>query len=457
MTPGKRQWESSLDGKYCEVQVDRLFGPTHHFGGLGVGNLASHSHAGTVSHPASAAIQGLMKMRMVHQFGAAQWILPPQIRPAFDWLRSLGFTGSDADILKCARDQSPELLSAAMSCSSSWTANAATVTPMVDSIDFNGDDTAARGVNVTIANLSSSLHRSIESTATERDVVGVLGKTDHVFPPLDGGTAMRDEGAANHMRLSSADMKVGLNVFVFGDQPPLPGTFYPRQTRASVEAIARRHRLRPEDTFFFKQHPAAIDAGAFHNDVVATSHQELMIHHEMAFVDHEETLLKLERRFQQTTGGELVRIEVPDQVLSIDDAIGTYLFNSQIVTRADDPGDRLLIAPVQVRENEVTKRLVQRWCGDGVFSRAEYVDLGQSMAGGGGPACLRLRLPRLTGDLAPANPGQGWTETLEGRLLEIIKTEYPSSVTIDDLARHDFSRHAVRVRQLIVDAMGIRC
>ena len=85
-----------------EVQVDRLVGPTHHFGGLGVGNLASQEHSGQLSNPAAAALQGLDKMRLVASFGVPQIIIPPQGRPDFQFLRTLGFAGTDSDVLRRA-------------------------------------------------------------------------------------------------------------------------------------------------------------------------------------------------------------------------------------------------------------------------------------------------------------------------------------------------------------------
>ena len=83
-----------------EVQVDRLVGPTHHFGGLGVGNVASQSHGGHKSNPAAAATQGLDKMRLVAGMGVPQVVLPPQPRPDLRYLRSLGFRGSNSDVLR---------------------------------------------------------------------------------------------------------------------------------------------------------------------------------------------------------------------------------------------------------------------------------------------------------------------------------------------------------------------
>ena len=135
-----------------EVQLDRLVGPTHHFGGLGVGNLASQSHRGQVSNPAAAALQGLDKMRLVASLGVPQLVLPPQSRPHFDFLRSLGFRGTDAETICSAREQASDLLSASMSCSAMWTANAATVTPAIDSVSGR--------TCLTVANLNASLHRA---------------------------------------------------------------------------------------------------------------------------------------------------------------------------------------------------------------------------------------------------------------------------------------------------------
>ncbi|HQQ09195.1 MAG TPA: N-succinylarginine dihydrolase, partial [Novosphingobium sp.] len=46
-----------------EINFDGIIGPSHNYAGLSLGNLASASHAGQVSHPRAAALQGLAKMR----------------------------------------------------------------------------------------------------------------------------------------------------------------------------------------------------------------------------------------------------------------------------------------------------------------------------------------------------------------------------------------------------------
>jgi len=76
---------------YREYNFDGLVGPTHNYGGLSVGNMASMAHEGAESNPRLAALEGLAKMRFVHELGVGQGILPPHERPSLVTLRSLGF------------------------------------------------------------------------------------------------------------------------------------------------------------------------------------------------------------------------------------------------------------------------------------------------------------------------------------------------------------------------------
>ena len=444
-----------------EIQVDRIVGPTHHFGGLGVGNLASQQYAGQTSNPAAAALQGLEKMQLVASLGVVQAIVPPQPRPAFDLLRSLGFQGSDAEVLRRAAGEAPGLLSAAASSSAMWTANAATATP---GIDTAGIDTAGRGASgaaaatLTVANLVASLHRAIEPSQTRVELAELLGgdgsrvSVSHRFRvhgPLPGGSAMRDEGAANHMRLGTTANRPGINVFVYGDGAPEPKHHRPRQSRAASEAVARLHELPADNTFFLRQHPSAIDAGAFHNDVVAMSHHGLLIHHESAF-DDDATLNRLVTRYAALTGESLCRIEVSEHELSLADAVKTYLFNSQIVSPPDRTDPPVIVCTSHVRANESADALVQRWCRQGVFSEVHYVDLTQSMSGGGGPACLRLRIPWVAEpDAARDAISSPWTESLGQRLKEVIGQHYETTLTLQDLARVEFHQEAQNAQRQV--------
>lgn len=434
-----------------ELQLDRLVGPTHHFGGLGVGNLASQQNAGKSSNPAAAALQGLEKMRMVAAWTQMQLVTPPQRRPDFQLLRGLGFSGTNQDVLKQALEIAPQLLSAATGCSAMWTANAATISPASDSINghFNRGDQQANlnpQTELTVANLISSIHRTTEPAQTLQDLRTALPPSCRVTAELPGGTAMRDEGAANHMRLGTSSKQPGIHLFVYGDGDPAPTHHQPRQSRAACEAIARRHRLPDENIFFLKQHPDAIDAGAFHNDVVAMSHQDRLIHHATAFIDADAILHRIEDRYQQLHDRELIRIAVPAKSLSLKQAVATYLFNSQIISTPCEAAPRI-ICTRQVEQEPAARKLVETWCGEGVFESIHYVDLDQSMSGGGGPACLRLRVP-VSDSLIDTIPScSRLTEAKYELLRTQIERDYATDLTIEDLARVDFHQHAIETQQ----------
>lgn len=430
-----------------EVQIDRLVGPTHHFGGLGVGNVASRDHAGQLSNPRAAALQGLDKMALVSRLGVPQFILPPQRRPRLDWLRRCGLTGSDCDVLRRAHEEAPQLLSAATSCSAMWTANAATVAPSSDTRDGS--------LNLTIANLDASLHRWIEPEDTLSELRLCVPNEAKVHPEVPGGTMMRDEGAANHMRLSAAVTGSGLHVFVFGDGHPTPKQYFARQTRAACLAVARLNQLPLEGVILLKQNSNAIDAGAFHNDVVALSHRDLVVCHEAAYHNSEESLSALGDRFESLFRKPLRIVVVGSQQLTLADSIRTYLFNSQVIDSPHEDAPPIMICPKEVREHPQANELVEGWRDrEAMFSEVRSVELRQSMAGGGGPACLRLRVPVPADQIEAFNPAMKWTEKLDREIREVIERDYPTSITLNDLSRIDLVREleaaGERVRAMLL-------
>ncbi|MDH3692537.1 MAG: N-succinylarginine dihydrolase, partial [Gammaproteobacteria bacterium] len=143
-----------------EVNFDGLVGPTHNYGGLSYGNVASIDHALSASNPRAAALQGLHKMKQLADMGLKQAVLPPQERPDVHTLRRLGYHGTDAEIIRKASRESPRQFQACCSASSMWAANAATVSPSADCDDGR--------VHFTPANLASKFHRSIEADTTAR-------------------------------------------------------------------------------------------------------------------------------------------------------------------------------------------------------------------------------------------------------------------------------------------------
>ncbi|KTD00164.1 succinylarginine dihydrolase [Legionella geestiana] len=420
-----------------ELNLDGLVGPTHHYAGLSEGNLASTSNARKPANPQAAALQGIAKMRHLTEAGIPQGILPPHARPNLPLLHSLGFTGDMHQCLAKAAHEAPMLLSAAFSASSMWTANAATVSPAADTADGR--------VHFTAANLVTNLHRHQEADFSAFLLARIFENAEYFchHAPLPRTSAMGDEGAANHNRLCATHDSEGLHLFVYGKQALLrhsqhagPRRYPARQTLEASEAIARRHLLNPERVVYACQNPRAIDAGVFHNDVIATVNESVMLMHEDAFVDQEALLETLKRM----VNFPLMVITASREDFSLSDAVESYLFNSQLITCPD--GGMMLIAPVECRENERVHAFVERMLQDASnpVNQVHYLDLRQSMRNGGGPACLRLRVP-LTG-MALQNMHQGVLATPERlNALEVwVRRHYRDRLEATDLVSSAFVR-----------------
>jgi len=434
-----------------EVNFDGLVGPTHHFGGLGVGNLASQTHGGQVAKPRAAAIQGIEKIRRCVALGARQAFLPPQRKPSLTMLRRLGFRGNASELLKQAADTDPHLLSAVWSASSMWTANAATVS--------EGSSSADGKTHLTIANLSSSLHRSIEPAQTLRLFRSVFAEASFVIHrPLPSSVPLRDEGAANHMRLTDSTGTRGIDLFVYGSHESNGATshrFFARQGIEASRAVARLHGLNPANTFFLLQHPEAINAGAFHNDVVATSHRHVWLHHEKAYLDASETIASIENRFFEMTGEALIRHEISDSELPLSDAIKCYLFNGQLLSR-DHDSSMTLLCPEQVRETPLAMQVIETTLKKtGPLRGCEFVELRESMNNGGGPACLRLRVPMSPQQWDALPESLKWSDETANDLCEVFERLYPETLAIADLANVEWIKASEAAVNAIERILGL--
>lgn len=410
-----------------EVNYDGLVGPTHNYAGLSLGNLASTRHGGRVAHPRLAALQGLAKMKQLSDLGLWQGVLPPQDRPALWRLRELGFAGTDEAILEQAWTQARPLVVRLCSASSMWAANAATVSPSPDALDGY--------VHVTPANLLSMPHRALEGRETGRALRRALGETRVVHhPPLPSHADFADEGAANHLRLCEEHGAPGIEVFVYGRSafdPPRTDGFPARQTLEACQALARRAQLDPARALYLRQSEVAIDAGAFHNDVVAVSNGPVLLFHEAAFAEPERARASIRRAAEGLFEPRLV--EVPSEKLPIEDAIRSYFFNSQLVK---PPGwDRqLLIAPVEVAETPTSRAYCDELVASGgPIGAVRYVDLRQSMQNGGGPACLRLRVVLTDEERSTVNPAQVLDEHLYAALVAWVERHYRPELRPDEL------------------------
>jgi succinylarginine dihydrolase len=412
----------------AEMNFDGLVGPTHNYAGLSHGNLASSKHKGAAANPRAAALQGLAKMRRLMDLGLPQAVLPPQERPYIRGLRVLGFTGSDSQVLETAFAHSPALVANYSSASCMWTANAATVSPSADSGDGR--------VHFTPANLTAMPHRALEGAQTQRALSMIFSDAQHftVHAPLAHTPLLGDEGAANHNRLCASHDAAGVELFIYGRDALGPRTdlkFPGRQTLQASEAAARLHGLTSANSLFHAQSATAINAGAFHNDVVCVSNETVLFFHESAF-DNPKVLEKIMTEKARPFGFTPDFIMAPAEKVPLKDVISSYLFNSQLVTLP--AGGMALILPTQVEETRSTKAFVDAvLAGDNPISQAYYLDLRQSMANGGGPACLRLRVVLTPAQQAAAHQGVVMTPDKITALEDWVKSHYRDRLTLEDL------------------------
>ncbi|MDR9890026.1 N-succinylarginine dihydrolase [Pseudenterobacter timonensis] len=410
--------------KAREVNFDGLVGLTHHYAGLSFGNEASTKHRFQVSNPRLAAKQGLLKMKALADAGFPQAVIPPQERPNVAVLRQLGFSGSDEQVVEKAGTQAPQLLSAASSASSMWVANAATVAPSADTLDGK--------VHLTVANLNNKFHRATEAVATERLLRAIFRSETHfcVHEALPQVGMFGDEGAANHNRLGGDYGEPGIQLFIYGRDEfarHAPSHYPARQTLAASQAVARLNQVNPGQLLFARQNPAVIDQGVFHNDVIAVSNRQVLFCHEHAFVEQASLLACLHERM-----AGFMPLEVPESAVTVKEAVESYLFNSQLLSR--DDGSMMLVLPQECRENErVWRYLNQLLQEDNPISELRVFDLRESMANGGGPACLRLRVVLTPEEMRAVNPAVMMNDALFNRLNDWVDRYYRDRLTQADL------------------------
>jgi succinylarginine dihydrolase len=418
-----------------EVNFDGLIGPSHHFAGLSFGNIASMTNEGRVSNPRQAALQGLSKMKLLHDLGIKQAILPPVKRPDARVLANLGFGSGKNAIEKLKNSDSPDLTRALFSASSMWTANAATISPGADTFDGK--------VHITPANLIAKLHRAMEASQTTHTLRQIFSASEHftVHDPLFAHPSFGDEGAANHTRLCERYHRPGLELFVYGRSGFGSGTkstsrFPARQTIEASQAVARQHGLDPRRTVFAKQHPRAIDAGAFHNDVVSVGNASLFFYHENAFLHETEVLAEITQKMISVSDKQPAFIRVRNSDVSLEDSVQSYLFNSQLVSTFDHLSGRsktLMIAPIECQETTTVRHYLDSVVPGPEIDAIHFVDLRESMQNGGGPACLRLRVVLNSAELSALHQKVLFTDELYNELEAWIKKHYRDKLSVGDL------------------------
>ena len=409
-----------------EINFDGIIGPSHNYAGLSRGNLASANNAGAASYPKAAALQGIEKMRTNIALGLAQGFFMPLDRPNHDWLRGLATDMQSAE---------PHIRAAAFSASSMWAANAATVSP--------APDTADGKCHLSAANLLTMAHRSHEWTGTLAQLQMAFADERHFAVHGPVPAPYGDEGAANFMRLCASHDAAGVEIFVYGRTG---GPYPARQHIEASKAIARAHRLNPAKILFVQQSEAAIAAGAFHNDVVAVANERVLFTHEQAFEHPDQTYVDIKRMMP-----EAEIIIVPANRVSLADAIQSYLFNAQLVTLPD--GGMALILPSEAQDNaRVWGWLTEMVEGNGPIRKLVPVDVRQSMANGGGPACLRLR---VVADPATIDQRFMADATKLDTIAEVVAAYWPDTITPEQLSDPDLLDKVRLARLALLEAADL--
>jgi succinylarginine dihydrolase len=245
------------------------------------------------------------------------------------------------------------------------------------------------------------------------------------------------------MRLCAGHGDPGVEVFVYGR----PGGPFPaRQHEQASRAVARLHGLAPERSVFVEQNPAAIAAGAFHNDVVAVANERVLFTHAEAFADQAAAYDAIRSRFPQR---EVV--EVPASEITLAEAVRTYLFNSQLVTLPG--GGMALICPLECTESGAVAAWIERTlAGNGPIRQVLPVDVRQSMANGGGPACLRLR---VVADPATVDPRFLLDGPKAERIEQTIAQHWPEQIDPVDLGSEALTATVQSARLALLSTLDL--
>jgi succinylarginine dihydrolase len=311
-----------------------------------------------------------------------------------------------------------------------WAANAATVTSSIDSLD--------EVIHITPANLMSDFHRSIEVPYTYQQLKTIFNAPQfRVHEPTPALAHLSDEGDANHMRLTPLHSKKGVNVFVYGKGGHglrgSPQKYPARQSLAACTMIAQRHRINTH-VLFFQQNPDAIDAGIFHNDVAAMSNESVLIYHEDAFLEG-----KIGQQIAAHCDFVLDCFEVSPDEMTLQEAVESYFFNSQLVSVGRNR--MALVMPMECKDHPAVERILPRIVNIyGQVQSAHYVDCRQSMQNGGGPACLRLRVPMTAEELAAVNPAYLLNHAKIDRIEAWVNQYYRDRLAITDFLDPEFRR-----------------
>jgi succinylarginine dihydrolase len=197
---------------------------------------------------------------------------------------------------------------------------------------------------------------------------------------------------------------------------------------------------------FLEQSAEAIAAGAFHNDVVAVANESVVLTHERAFADPPRAWEAIAVRHPEAR-----IVAVPDSAIPLDEAVRSYLFNGQLVTLPE--GGQALVIPNEAWESLPVRQFLDGLvASNGPIRRVFAVNVRQSMANGGGPACLRLR---VVADPATIDPRFLLDERKGEAIRAIVERHWPEQIDPADLGSPTLAETVVGARAALLAALGL--
>jgi succinylarginine dihydrolase len=130
----------------------------------------------------------------------------------------------------------------------------------------------------------------------------------------------------------------------------------------------------------------------------------------------------------------MTMIRVSKSEISLQEAVESYLFNSQIVTLPDQ--SMLLLAPMECTEIPPVRNFLTQMQADpsNPIEEIRYFHLHESMANGGGPACLRMRVVLTEEELQATHPHVFLDDNLYQQLIHWVEKHYRDRLRPEDLA-----------------------
>ena len=176
------------------------------------------------------------------------------------------------------------------------------------------------------------------------------------------------------------------------------------------------------------------------------ANERVLFTHEQAFADPAGTYQAIRAALPEA---EIV--EVPASAVSLADAIQSYLFNAQLLTLPS--GEMALVIPLEAWEHpRVRGWLDQMLASNGPIRRVLPVDVRQSMANGGGPACLRLR---VVADPATVDPRFLLDPAKADRIEAVIAAHWPETIAPAELGSASLAARVIAARAALLDVLEL--